>query len=378
MRILIVGMADSVHLAKWLRQFQDSKHTFEIVSSSPHRRIHPILQQLVSQGDQYKIHWFSRLASLPLWLADRFFSDWLRGALLAWRAAQFQPDIVHVLEFQNGGYSFLRARSLTKSIRAPLLLTPYGSDIYWFQKYPKHLEKIRKLLGYAAGISSECKRDEILASKFGFTGKFAPRIPASGGMKLDSNLQHNGQRSRIAVKGYQNQWGQALKALECIEEISQELRDYEITLFSCNKVTIKAARKLAKRTGLQVTAHGKGKLKNEDVHKLLSESVALVSLSTSDGVPASMLEAMANGAIPIQSDTSCCAEYLTDGIGGFLVRWDDKEQIKEKLRFILADSSFRESAATANFSRLKEIADGDKALAAAFEAYDMLAAPRVN
>ena len=372
MRILIVGMADSVHLAKWLRQFQDSKHTFEIVSSSPHRRIHPILQELISHGEKYKIHWFSKLASLPLWLADRLLSDWLRGAFLAWRASQFRPEIVHVLEFQNGGYTFLRARSLTKAIRVPLLLTPYGSDIYWFQKFPKHLAKIEKLLGLASGISSECKRDETLAKKYGFAGKFAPRIPASGGMNLDSNLQHNGQRNRIAVKGYQNKWGQALTALECIEEMSQELQGYEITLFSCNKITIQAAKKLAKRTGLQVTAHGKGKLKNEEVHKLLGESLALVSLSTSDGVPASMLEAMANGAIPIQSDTSCCEEYLTDGIGGFLVQWNDKEQIKEKLRFILSDSNFRESAANANFAKLKEMADGERALSAAFEAYSML------
>ena len=372
MRILIVGMADSVHLAKWLRQFQDSKHTFEIVSSSPHRRIHPILQELISHGEKYKIHWFSKLASLPLWLADRLLSDWLRGAFLAWRASKFQPDIVHVMEFQNGGYAFLRARLLTKSIRVPLLLTPYGSDIYWFQKYPKHLVKIEKLLGFASGVSSECKRDEILATKYGFVGKFAPRIPASGGMNLDSNLQHNGHRNRIAVKGYQNKWGQALTALECIEEMSQELQGYEITLFSCNKITIQSAKKLAKRTGLQVTAHGKGKLKNEEVHKLLGESLALVSLSTSDGVPASMLEAMANGAIPIQSDTSCCEEYLTDGIGGFLVQWNDKEQIKEKLRFILSDSNFRESAANANFAKLKEMADGERALSAAFEAYSML------
>lgn len=378
MRILIVGMADSVHLAKWLRQFKGSSHKFEVVSSSPHRRIHPILQELMSQGDQYKIHWLSRLASLPLWLADRVFGDWLRGALLAWRSSQFQPELVHVLEFQNGGYSFLRARSLTKAIRVPLLLTPYGSDIYWFQNFPKHLAKIKKLLGFASGISSECKRDEALATKYGFAGKFAPRIPASGGMKLDADLRDTGPRERIAIKGYQNKWGQALTALACVEEMSQELLDYEITLFSCNKVTIQAARKLAQRTGLTVTAYGKGALKNEQVHELLSESVALVSLSTSDGVPASMLEAMANGAIPIQSDTSCCEEYLVNGIGGFLVRWDDKEQIKEKLRYILTDSNFRTSAAKANFAKLKELADGERSLAAAYEAYDMLVAQKVD
>jgi glycosyltransferase involved in cell wall biosynthesis len=372
MRILIVGMADSVHLAKWLRQFKGSSHEFEVVSSSPHRRIHPILKELISQGDQYKIHWFSRLASLPMWLADRLLNDWIRGSFLAMRASKFQPDIVHVLEFQNGGYSYLRARRLARAIRVPLLLTPYGSDIYWFQKLPNHLKRIRELLSYASVISSECKRDEVLASKYGFNGSFAPRIPASGGMKLNRDSALNPQRNRIAIKGYQNQWGQALTALECIEEMSQELSGYEITLFSCNKVTVKASKALAKRTGLTVTAFGKGALKNEEVHKLLSESIALVSLSTSDGVPASMLEAMANGAIPIQSDTSCCEEYLTNGVGGFLVRWDDKEQIKEKLRFVLADSSFRDSAANANFSKLKELVDGERSLSAAFAAYEML------
>lgn len=372
MRILIVGMADSVHLAKWLRQFKGSSFEFEVVSSSPHRRVHPILKDLISEGDQYKIHWFSRLSSLPMWLMDRLLNDWIRGLFLAMRAAKFQPDIVHVLEFQNGGYSYLRARRLARAIRVPLLLTPYGSDIYWFQKFPNHLKRIRELLRYASGISSECKRDEVLASKYGFTGSFAPRIPASGGMNLNRDSVLNPHRNRIAIKGYQNQWGQALTALECIEEMSQELRGYEITLFSCNKVTIKASKSLAKRTGLTVTAFGKGALKNEEVHKFLSESIALVSLSTSDGVPASMLEAMANGAIPIQSDTSCCEEYLTNGVGGFLVRWDDKEQIKEKLRFVLADSSFRDSAANANFSKLEELVDGERSLAAAFAAYEML------
>lgn len=364
-------MADSVHLAKWLSQFKGSVHEFEVVSSSPHRRIHPILKDLISGGDQYKIHWFSKTVSLPLWLADRVFSDWLRGAFLAWRATRFQPDIVHVLEFQNGGYAYLRARSITSVIRVPLLLTPYGSDIFWFQRFPKHLKKLRRLLGHASAISSECKRDELLASKYGFTGSFAPRIPASGGMKLNRDAYLNPHRHRIAIKGYQNQWGQALTALECVEEMSKELRDYEITLFSCNKVTVRAAKELAKRTGLTITTYGKGALRNEEVHKLLSESIALVSLSTSDGVPASMLEAMANGAIPIQSDTSCCEEYLTNGVGGFLVRWDDKEQIKAKLRFILKESSFRESAANANFSKLEELVESEKSLKAAFAAYGM-------
>lgn len=39
MKILLVGMADSVQLSRWLAQFDSSDINFEVVSFSPHRRI---------------------------------------------------------------------------------------------------------------------------------------------------------------------------------------------------------------------------------------------------------------------------------------------------------------------------------------------------
>ncbi len=370
-RILVIGMADSVHLAKWLRQFSDTDHVFEIVSSSPHRRIHQILKDLLRDGARYRIHWISRIFSLPLWIGDRLFSDWLRGLLIAWRSRRFKPDLVHVLEFQNGGYSFLRAAQLTSSLDVPLLLTPYGSDIFWFQQFPKHLNRIQALLKRASGISSECKRDELLAQKHGFKGEFAPRLPASGGMDLSYSRSSNSERSRISIKGYQNHWGQALVAINCIEDLANDLGNFEITLFSSNRVTMRAAKRLEARTGLAVTSFAKGALTNDEVQKILSESIALVSLSKSDGVPASMLEAMANGAVPIQSNTSAADEWLIDGQGGFLVGWDDKNLIKEKLLFIVNHPEFRESAARINFEQLRTAIDAEVALDLALKTYSM-------
>ncbi len=372
MRILVIGMADSVHLAKWLKQFSNSGHVFEIVSSSPHRRVHPILKDLLKSSASYRLHWISRLLSLPLWVGDRVLRDWLRGSLIAWRSRSFKPDLVHVLEFQNGGYSYLRATQLTKSLDVPLLLTPYGSDIYWFQQFPEHLVKIQKLLRRADGISSECQRDELLAREYGFQGKFGPRLPASGGMNLLLSRSQNQIRTRISVKGYQNHWGQALVALKCIEDLAEVLQDFEITLFSCNRKTLKAASRLSAKTGLKVTAFGKGALKNDQVHRILSESIALVSLSKSDGVPASMLEAMANGAVPIQSNTSAADEWLEHDHGGFLVKWDDVDTIKEKLLYIVNNPQFRESAAERNFERLKSSIDSQMSRELALQTYEML------
>jgi hypothetical protein len=345
-------MADSVHLSRWLNQFQDSEHEFRIVSSSPHRRIHPQLQLLLSKSN-YSISLASKLLSLPMWLADRFLSDWLRGLLIASEASRFKADLVHVLEFQNGGYPYLRARSVCARLRiTPLLLTPYGSDIFWFQRFQKHRIKIQNLLKVASAFSSECRRDELLATELGFQGKFMPRIPAFGNVPVSIPSPDRSNRDTIAVKGYQYSLGQALNAMKAIEAIADDLRDFKIVFFSCNRKTITASKAVARRTGLSITCYPKFALTNEEMFRLFSRSVAYVGLSKSDGISASMIEAMANGAIPIQSNSSCGGEWLQDGVGGFLVDYQDINTVARLLASVVRDEDFQRAAAKANFEAL--------------------------
>jgi len=42
-KILIVAMADSVHTARWLRQFDSDEIEFVLFPSTPHRRIHGLI-----------------------------------------------------------------------------------------------------------------------------------------------------------------------------------------------------------------------------------------------------------------------------------------------------------------------------------------------
>lgn len=367
-------MADSIHLAQWLRQFEASEHEFRLVSSSPHRRVHKVIRGLLGQSPtRFSMGSISRYLSLPFWIADQVFFNFFRGFVIAMNARQFRPDLVHVLEFQNGGYSYLRAETFFKGLKSiPLLLTPYGSDIFWFQRFPTHLSRIRTLLSRADAISAECKRDEVLATKYGFRGVFGPRIPAFGVMKLDAERSQNMDRKRIAVKGYQNHWGQALNALKAIESIAPIITGYEVTLYSCNAVTIKEARRVAERTGLTVVAHPKGALSHDQVQQIFSESVALVALSTSDGQSASMVEAMANGAVPIHSRTSCCDEWMEEGKGGFLVDYDGIQDVAEKLKFVIKNPEFRLAAAKSNFQYLSRRLDAKKTIEAVQETYEML------
>jgi glycosyltransferase involved in cell wall biosynthesis len=74
-----------------------------------------------------------------------------------------------------------------------------------------------------------------------------------------------------------------------------------------------------------------------------------LGVSVSDAISTSALEAMAMGAFPIQTDTSCCDEWFEHGKGGYLVPPDNVEVIAERLRSALTDDRLVDEAADVNW-----------------------------
>ena len=345
---MVVGMADSVHLGRWLEQFDGADFEFYLFPSSPHRRLHSKIKSLQESG-VLRVPWHLRFTALPIWLLDRFLSNWFRGALLAFESRRVKPDLVHILEFQNAGYLYLRSRKLSKTLaEVPVLLTPYGSDMYWFRRFKRHNSKLRELLSVASAMSCECRRDELIAGELGFKGPFLPRIPAFGSVSQASGNNVQDPRQSVVIKGYQNHWGRALNAIEAVRRVESRLTGYEIHIFSCNIRTLLAAKKWRKESNLEIFTYKKNALSHSQVQQLFSKALIYLGLSVSDGISASMIEAMANGAVPIQSDTSCCGEWLDHGKGGFLVKYDDIAQIEQHIVFILESPDFRQKAAKIN------------------------------
>ena len=369
-RIVVVGMADSIHLARWLMQFRDQGYRFSLFSSSPHRRIHPLIQGMLTGGKasgiEISMPWVSAKLSLPLWLVDRFTGNLLRGLLIRREILKFNPDLVHALELQNAGYSTAVAyRGLAKGKRPKLLITNYGSDVYWFRQFPSHMKKLRELAAFADAFSAECVRDTALAKEIGFNGIFMETMPNSGGIKIDeaaiaSEAQSTPNRKTIAIKGYQNVWGQALFALKAIESLAPELQGFRVELFSCNSKTVKEAKRLSKSTGLEIATHKKHTLSHSEVLAIMRKSIAYIGLSKSDGISTSMIEAMSQGAIPIQSDTSCANEWMRSGQDGFLVGFDDWQAVAKGISQILNNPSFVAEAKAKNYQTIREKYDANR------------------
>jgi glycosyltransferase involved in cell wall biosynthesis len=53
-------------------------------------------------------------------------------------------------------------------------------------------------------------------------------------------------------------------------------------------------------------------MSHKAVLEMFAKSKIYVGLSESDGISTSMLEAMAMGAIPVQTSTACCDEWFGD------------------------------------------------------------------
>lgn len=143
-KVLLICMVDSIHFARWISQFTEKEIDFFLFPSGPNRRIHPRISILLSAQREgpatFKIiPWRGRF-SIFLWFVDRLLDERLRGWLLGRAIKEIKPDFLHALEFQHAGY--IAERSLRdETLKVPFTATNFGSDIFWFQRFPSHLKK---------------------------------------------------------------------------------------------------------------------------------------------------------------------------------------------------------------------------------------------
>lgn len=371
-RVFAICMLDSIHSARWLGQFKNENISFLLFPSSPHRRLHPELKKLLNNESRarYQIVFMGRFFGLPLWVADKFLDNFFRGSLVRRFISRFQPQIVHALELQNAGYIALKALENKKPKELALITTNWGSDIYWFQRFPKHKEKLKRLMALSDYHSAECARDLGLATQLGFNGVFLPIIPNAGGLTSDvlsQELTPGASRTSIAIKGYDGWVGRAKVAVEAIAGMASELSDYELVIYSANISTRRKARSVESTTGLRFNLYRKGALKHWEVLELFARSKIYIGLSESDGISTSLLEAMAMGAIPVQTATACCDEWFSDT--GVAVKQINVKSVQDAIRSAI-ELALDQSNADENRQKIRDKASADKVAVIARSFYD--------
>ena len=353
--ILVIAMANSVHTARWLSQFESQDIEFVLFPSTATRNLHPSITTLVNKngGPLVTVPYALTFLAFPLTVLDLFFRNFFRSSLInCLLRSRKDIRVIHAIELQHAGYLTLRIRQSQRKDRH-LILTNWGSDIFWFQKFKGHRKKITQLLSLANSYSCECERDVSLAKELGFTGIVHKVLPNAGGIS-DEVLVDDFQtvppavRRNILIKGYTRFVGLADVALEACATISDELSNINIIIYSADSKTKKLAKVLSMKSGLDITVYGKYELSHSEMLNLFASARAYVGISQSDGISTSLLEAMATGCFPIQSSTSCADEWIEHGLSGLIVDCEKVEEISAAISLALRDDELVMNAARTN------------------------------
>lgn len=245
---------------------------------------------------------------------------------------ELKPDIIHSFEMQSCSYPILKTMNKYSDIK--WIYSSWGSDLHYYRQFSSHRKMIAKVLQRVNYLITDCKRDYGLANALNFNGIYLGAFPGGGGYDINEFIKYSlpfKKRTVILVKGYQHNFGRALKVVKAMELISSQLKLYKVVVFGAHISVIDYIEE--KKIGFE-TFH-RHQLKHEEVIKLMGESLIYIGNSTSDGIPNTLLEAVSMGAFPIQSNPGKASEEIIENEkNGLLI--NNPEDITEIKNIILA------------------------------------------
>ncbi len=78
-----------------------------------------------------------------------------------------------------------------------------------------------------------------------------------------------------------------------------------------------------------------GRVPNSKIGEILNTSDIFINPSNKDNMPLSLFEALACGLAVISTNVGGIPDYITDGINGFLIEPNNKEQLTNKILYVL-------------------------------------------
>lgn len=372
-RILFVGMAESIHLARWVNQLEGmgwDRFLFPVHSEKPHTELKNLTfinsAEIPGFQKNRSLHYVH--GKLPFFImneANKFIQK-RRGLTkstiepsaflvhaLASSIKRIRPDMIHSLEFQGAGYLTLEAKKAFQRKLPKWIATNWGSDIYLFGRLAEHRERVRAVLENCDYYSCECERDVVLAREYGLRGEALPVFPNAGGFDLDlcESLKQPGrtsERKLILLKGYQSWAGRALPGLQALARCRDIIKkhNYSIEIFSATPDVKIAAELISGEIGVPIKIIPL--CSHAEILQKYGQARAYIGLSISDAISTSLLESIVMGAFPIQSCTACADEWIVDGQSGLIVPPEDVNLIESALRRALTEDALVDQAASLN------------------------------
>jgi glycosyltransferase involved in cell wall biosynthesis len=367
MRLCFVGPAASISLRRWVDWFVDRGHETSVITVEPATEISRFRQLDVSGSG-----WPRKVGRL------------LSALKVVRMVRQLKPDVLHV------HYARGLAWGLTLGRCESLVVTPWGSDVLAEQgafREPYAWPLTRSLLRQAALVTVHSQYLETRVRTLVPNLRRLVRI----GWGVDLRLFRNGLNvtplrrrlgigedrqvilsPRLAQPFYQHE--RLLRALPAIlEKVPTAM--VIVSEHCADPSYVEGLHRLASELGVAGQVKFVGTIPYSEMPLWFNLADAVVMVPRSDGMPNSLLEAMACGAVPILNRLPQYAELIRHGENGLFVDPDGGD-LAGPLVGILSDSVVRMHMAKRNREQMVEFADQHREMARMEERYRELAAAR--
>ncbi|HJW90141.1 MAG TPA: glycosyltransferase family 4 protein [Anaerolineales bacterium] len=299
------------------------------------------------------------------WLGPLTFP--LAARKLSQLIAEIKPDLVHAMRIPyEGMLAALALEGLPPSRFGsagrkvpPLLVSVWGNDFTLHAKATPILASYtRRTLLQATALHSDCQRDLRLARDLGFEpSRPAVVLPGNGGVRLDWFYPPANPAERAVYPTVINPRGfRAYVRNDTFFAAARRVlaRHPEIK-FICPSMAGEAqAHRWIAEVGIDQAVTLLPKVPLAQMANLFRQAHVAVSITTHDGTPNTLLEAMACGCYPIAGDLESLHEWITPGVNGMLVDPNDPAVLAEAIITCLQDVELRAKVAQHNGQLVRE------------------------
>jgi len=384
MRILFVADGRSPIAHNWLRYFVERGDEVYLASTFACR------PELPFSGMEIVPVAFSSMKAAPeagsapkggMWGASTLklrtvIRQWF-GPLTVFRASrqlrrfveQVNPELIHAMRIP---YEGMLAADAAGS--APLVVSVWGNDFTLHAPAtPLMRHYTQWTLKVADALHADCQRDIRLGKQMGFaTTRPTLVTPGNGGIRTDLFFPPKSPQTAPLVvnpRGFRAY----VRNDTFFAAIPLVLKERPDARFACATMAgVREAVETVQKLGVESAVELLPARPHAQMAELFRAAQVVVSPSTHDGTPNTLLEAMACGCFPVAGDLESIREWITPGENGLLIDPGDPQALAASILHAINDPALRRLAAEKNAVIIAERAEYTRNLARVVEFYKNL------
>lgn len=267
---------------------------------------------------------------------------------------KFNPDMV--IAERTTSYGYLAAISGLKPMAIAQQgitdLWPHNSPLYIFKKRLQNYAFKKADLIHAWGNSmvehmkeSNVDMDKVMILPKGINLDFFQFNDASDGTLINA----------VVTRSLEPEYKHDL-ILKAFSIVKQKSIPFKLTIIG-DGTELKKLKWLAKELKIDNEVNFVGRINNNDIPKFLQQADFYISTPTTEGVSASLFEAMASGCLPIVSDLPGNRSWIQQKENGILVTIENEFNLAEEIQWAFKNTYFTKKAIVENRKFVEENAN---------------------